>query len=104
MSLGEEVVLEPLQAADGLSGETAHFCELTADWSSLGSNTLADGVLDATGQRRLELRGELCEGFYLGPCALERCVDVGLGRAPSVRFLQALSRPRHGCFVHWQAS
>ena len=48
MSLGEEVVLEPFQAADRLPRETTHLCQLTADWSSLGANTLADGVLDSS--------------------------------------------------------
>ena len=78
--LGEEVVLEPLQAADRLSGETTYLCQLTADRSSLGADALANGVLDPAREGRLELRGELGERLDLArarsraastsPCAL----------------------------------
>ena len=100
MALGKEVVLEPLQAADRLSCETPHLCQLTADWSSLGADTFADGVLDPTGQGRLELSGELGERLHLGARTLESCVDVALCGAPLGRLLEPLPGPCHRCFVH----
>jgi hypothetical protein len=66
MSLGQKVVLEPLEAADGLPRKTPDFCKLTADWSSFGSDTFPDGVLDAPRQGRLELSGELGKCLHLG--------------------------------------
>jgi hypothetical protein len=98
--LGEEVVLEPLQAADRLSRETAHLCQLTPDWSSLGANTLADGVLDPARQRRLELRGKLGESLHLRARPLERRVHVALCGAPLRSLFEPLSCSCHRCFVH----
>ena len=97
---GQEVVLEPLQPADRLSCETPHLCQLTADWSSFGANTLADGVLDAARQRRLELRGKLGEGLHLRARALERRVDVARCGTPFGGLFEPLPCPCHRCFVH----
>jgi hypothetical protein len=98
--LGEEVVLQSFQAADRLSGEPAHLRQLTADRSSLGPDTFADGVLDSAGQRRLELRRELGQGLHLGSRAPERGVHVALGGAPFRSLSEPLSCPCHRSFVH----
>lgn len=100
MSLGEKVVLEPFQAADRLSRETAHFCQLTADWSSLGADALTDGVFDPAWQRRLELSGQLGERLYLGARPLESRIDVALCSAPFSGLFEPLPCPCHSCLVH----
>ena len=101
MPLGEEVVLEPLQAADRLSRETTHLCKLTADWSSLGADTLADGVLDSARQSRLELSGELGERLDLGARTLESCVDVALRGAPFGGLFEPLLVPVPSLLRPW---
>ena len=100
MPLGEEIVLEPFQAADRLSRETTHLCQLTADRSSLGTDTFANGVLDPAREGRLELGGELGECLHLGARTLERGVDVALCGAPFGGLLEPLLGPCHRCFVH----
>ena len=81
--------------------ETAHLGQLTADRSSLGANTLADGVLDAARQRRLELRGKLGESLDLGARALERRVDVAWCGAPFGGLLRAVAVPVPSLLRPW---
>jgi hypothetical protein len=100
VAFGEEVVLQTLQAADRLSRETTHLCQLTADWSSLGTDTLADGILDPARQGRLKLGCELGEGLHLGARPLERRIHVTLCSAPFGGLLEPLPGPCHRCFVH----
>src|SRR4029453_17781664 len=103
--LCEEVVLEPLQAADRLAREPTYLCQLPADRCGLGPDALADGVLDPARQSRLELRRELRERLHLGPCPLERRVHVARRGSLIARLLQACSCACHRCFVHgWEAS
>jgi hypothetical protein len=100
VTLREKVVLEPLEAADRLSGQTPDFCKLTADWSSLGADAFTDGVLDPARQGGLELGGELGERLHLGAGTLERGVHVALGGTPFGSLIEPLPRPCHCCFVH----
>ena len=100
MPLGEEVVLEPLQAADRLPGETTNLCQLTADRRSLGADTLANGVFDPARERRLELRGKRGERLDLCAGPFESRVDVALRGASFGGLLEPLFCPCHRCFVH----
>src|SRR4029453_1852924 len=70
--LGQEVVLEPLQAPDRLSREPAHLGELLGNRSRLGSNTVANRLPDLPWERGLERRGALGELLDLCPRPLER--------------------------------
>jgi hypothetical protein len=102
MTFREEIVFEALDAADRLSGETTHLCELPADWSRLAADAFANCVLDPARQRRLELRGQLRERLDLSPRPLESRLNVTLRGAPFRGLFEPLLCPCHCRFVHGQ--
>jgi len=100
VSLGQEVALEAFEPANGLARKASHFGELPSHRRGLGTHALADGVLDAAGKRRLDLRGELGQGFDLCPRPLQGGIDLAWARTAFCRRLQAFLRACESCFVH----
>ena len=75
VSLGEEIALEPLEAANGLVEEAANLGDVPGDRKNLGSHAVANGRADVLRYRDLELGSGDCERLDLAPRALERGLD-----------------------------
>ena len=100
MALGEKIALEALEPANGLTGKPAHLCQLTSDRSRLGSDAVADGVLDLAWKRRLELGRQLGERLDLSSRPLQGGVDVTRARPTVCRLLYPFLRACDCSFVH----
>ena len=72
LALRGDIGAEALEPADRLRGEPAHLGEMAGDGQHLGPQRVVQGVRDALGERRLELRGALGERLELLAGALER--------------------------------
>jgi len=100
MPLPQEVALEAFEPTNRLTREASHLGELASDRHRLGAHTLADGVLDPSGERRLDLRRQLCQGLDLCPSPLQSGIDVAGAWAAFRGGLESLLRPCECCFVH----
>jgi len=100
MPLGQKVALEAFEPANRLTRKPSHLGELPSHRSGLGTHTLANGILDPSGKRRLDLRGELRQGLDLRPRALQSGIDVGGAGAAFRGGLEALLRACECSFVH----
>ena len=98
--LGEQVALQPLEPADDLVHQAAHFGEMTGDGEHLLAQAVLHGVADADGEAGLELGGRGGERLDLLAGPLEGGIHrgglgAGLGGAGD-----PLQRALHGCLVH----
>lgn len=75
MTLGEQVALEPLEAADRLIREPAYLGKLAGEWPRLGAEALPQRVVESSRQGRFELGGRRGERLDLAAGAFEH----GLG-------------------------
>ena len=96
MPLGEDVSLDPLEAADGLVRQAADLGEMAGARPELLANT----VLDRLGQAGLEPGRGRGKRLDRVSCPLERRVECrGIG-ATGGRVLDALLRAGYGLHVH----
>ncbi len=98
--LGQEVALEAFESANRLTRKASHLGELPSHRRGLGTHALPDGVLDASGKRRLDLRGELGQGLDLRPRPLQGGIDLAGPGAAFRGGLEALLRAYECSFVH----
>jgi S-adenosylmethionine:tRNA ribosyltransferase-isomerase len=84
VALGEEVALEPLEAADRLIQQTAHLGDVACHREDLGAQAVADRRTDVGGNGRFELCGGRGERLDLIARALERGLDRA-GRGTTCR-------------------
>ncbi len=96
VTLGEDVSLDALEAADGLVREATDFGEVACTRPEV----LAEAVLDRLGQTDLEAGGGRGERLDRVPCTLERRVERGGISAAGGRVLDPLLSAGYGLHVH----
>ena len=76
VALGQEVAFDALEPADQLIHQAAHLGEVAGDRKHLRAEPVLDGIADACGQRRLELRRSGGKRLDLIARALEGRIDL----------------------------
>jgi S-adenosylmethionine:tRNA ribosyltransferase-isomerase len=72
MALGEQVAFEPLEPPDGLVEQASNLGDVPRDRQYLGAQPIANGAVDASRNRGLELGCSERERLHLNARALER--------------------------------
>jgi hypothetical protein len=100
VSLGEQIAFKTLEPPDRLVRQPADLGELPRDRLGLRPDSVANGVLDSAGKRRLQIRGQLGKLLDLPAGPLQGGVDFAWLDAAVRRLCEASPGTPNCAFVH----